>query len=209
MPPKETDEIYRSMAPEDIPWNVAEPPQILVDLIESGRVRPCKALDLGCGTGNHTIYLARRGFQVTGVDVSPKAIELAKENALRQGVVCEFICADATADMQVAPGPFDFIYDYEVLHHIYPERRGKYVRNVHDRLSREGLYLSACFSEQDQQFGGKGKYRDTPIGTRLYFSSETEMRDLFQPHFIIESLDTIPIQGRRGAHLVICAILRK
>jgi len=65
------DEIYRRMSRDEIPWNIEEPPQALVELVEIGVVQPCKAIDLGCGTGNYAIYLANRGFDVTGVDISP------------------------------------------------------------------------------------------------------------------------------------------
>ena len=71
------DRIYRDLAPAEIPWNLEEPPGLLVELVESGKVVPCEALDLGCGAGNHAVWLAGRGFRVTGIDLSPKALELA------------------------------------------------------------------------------------------------------------------------------------
>ena len=56
------DEIYRRMTPQQIPWNLEEPPEALVDLVNGARVQPCKAVDFGCGIGNYAIYLASRGF---------------------------------------------------------------------------------------------------------------------------------------------------
>lgn len=49
-------------------------------------------------------------------------------------------------------------------------------------------YLSVCFSEVDECFGSRGKYRKTPLGTTLYFSSEEEIKELMTPYF-----DIIPI----------------
>ena len=72
------EQIYRQMQPADIPWNNETPPKVLVELIEAGQVQPCKAIDLGCGTGHCAIYLAGLGFDVTGVDISPTAIALAE-----------------------------------------------------------------------------------------------------------------------------------
>jgi SAM-dependent methyltransferase len=60
----EIDKIYRNMRPDEIPWNIGAPPDALLELVESGKVKPCKTIDLGCGTGNYAIYFANRGFEV-------------------------------------------------------------------------------------------------------------------------------------------------
>lgn len=85
------DEIYRKMSPEEIPWNVEEPPDALVKILDNGSVQPCRTVEFGCGLGNYTRYLSSRGFDVTGVDISPTAIGIAKENARKKGVTCTFI----------------------------------------------------------------------------------------------------------------------
>ena len=143
----ELDEIYRNMNPEEIPWNIEAPPNALIELVESGKVKPCKTIDLGCGAGNYAIYLAGMGFDVTGVDISPTAIKMAKENAKKKGVKCKFLVADALGDWDEVKETFDFAYDWELLHHIFPEERKKYVRNVHRILNPKGKYLSEDFEK--------------------------------------------------------------
>jgi SAM-dependent methyltransferase len=194
------DNIYRDVPLEEIPWNVETPPQALVDLVESGRISPCKTIDLGCGAGNYAIYLATRGFDVTGVDASPTAVHIAEHNAQQKGVTCTFLVADILGDLHEVTDTFDFAYDWEVLHHIFPEQRKRYVENVHRLLNPRGKYLSVCFSEDDPQFGGAGKYRETPLGTVLYFSSEGELRDLFAPLFTILELRTIEVHAKFAPH---------
>ncbi len=49
------DKIYRDVPLEDIPWILEIPPDALTQLVESGKVKPCKSIDLGCGTGNYAI----------------------------------------------------------------------------------------------------------------------------------------------------------
>jgi SAM-dependent methyltransferase len=203
------DEIYRTTPVERIPWHIETPPEALVKLIESGRVKPCKAIDLGCGTGNYAIYLAKIGFDVTGVDISPTAIKIATENAKKHGVKCKFIVADVLGDLSEITETFDFAYDWELLHHIPPRKRRKYVENVHGILNPNGKYLSVCFSEKDPCFGGSGKFRRTPLGTILYFSSEDELRELFQPFFKIIELKTIKILGRSGCHIANYAFMER
>ncbi len=203
------DEIYKKMPQVDIPWNIEDPPQALVELVEGGLVRPCKAIDLGCGAGNYAIYLAGKGFDVTGVDISPTAIKIAEENARQKGVRCRFLTADVLGGLEEIQETFDFAFDWELLHHIFPENRAKYVRNVYRNLSSKGSYLSVCFSEKDPQFGGSGKYRKTRLDTLLYFSSENELRELFSPYFIIEDIRTIQISGKHLPHIAVYVFMKK
>jgi hypothetical protein len=121
-------------------------------------------------------------------------------------VQCRFIIADLLGDMHEVPETFDFAFDWEVLHHIFPMDREKYAGNVAGLLNKGGLYLSVCFSESDPQFGGTGKYRSTRVGTTLYFSSESELRDLFSPHFSIRDLKTIEVSGKYGPHQAVYAL---
>ena len=81
--------------------------------------------------------------------------------------------------------------------------------NVHRILRLGGRYLSVCFSEGDPSFGQKGKYRTTPLGTTLYFSSERELRDLFEPLFTVDELCTVEIAGKYTPHLAVKALLVK
>jgi 2-polyprenyl-3-methyl-5-hydroxy-6-metoxy-1,4-benzoquinol methylase len=165
----EIDNIYRNIPPGEIPLNIETPPKELVDLVEGGSISPCKTIDLGCGAGNYAIYLASRGFDVTGVDISPTAIQIAKGNARKRGVTCTFLVADVLGDLYELKETFDFAYDWEVLHHIFPEQRNRYVENVYRILNPRAKYFSVCFSEKDPQFDGSGKYRETRLGTVLYF----------------------------------------
>jgi cyclopropane fatty-acyl-phospholipid synthase-like methyltransferase len=196
------DRIYKNMPLEKIPWNSETPPETLVELVEGGKVKPCKMIDLGCGAGNYAIYLAGRGFEVIGIDNSPAAIRIAQENANKKGVTGTFLVADVLGDLDEVKEPFDFAYDWELLHHIFPEKRKKYVENVRRILNPGGKYFSVCFHEKDPQFGGSGKYRKTSLGTILYFSSEDELRDLFEPYFFIEELKVMAISGKFAPHLV-------
>ena len=199
----DVDKIYRTVPLDNLPWNSVTPPDALVRLVQDGKVRPCRAVDLGCGAGNYAIYLAGLGFEVTGVDSSPMAIKIAEEHAKERGARCRFIVADLLGDLHEVTATFDFAYDWEFLHHIFPEDRAVYIRNVHRILKPVATYFSVCFSEDDPQFGGTGKYRATRIGTTLYFSSESELRELVSPYFTIRELKTIEVSGKFGTHVAV------
>ena len=203
------DDIYRNMSPETIPWNFEKTPEILQRIVETGRIKPCKSIELGCGIGNYVIYLAQKGFDATGVDFSESAIKLAKDTALQKNVDCNFFVSDVLGEMNEIQDSFDFVYDWELLHHIFPEDREKYFINVHRLLNSGSQYMSVCFSDQSPQFGGKGKYRETPLGTTLYFSSESEIISLANPLFQILELETVEIEGKFAPHKAVYSLLRK
>jgi 2-polyprenyl-3-methyl-5-hydroxy-6-metoxy-1,4-benzoquinol methylase len=203
------EDIYKDIPLEKVPWNRASPPDLLVKFIESGVIKPCKALDIGCGMGNYSIYLAGRGFEVTGVDESETAIRYAISNAEKAGTPCKFLLADFLVEGEEIGNNFGFVFDWEVLHHIYPEFRSYYVKKVADLLAPQAYYLSVCFNEKDPCFGGTGKYRKTSIGTILYFSSVEELRELFDPYFNIIELKIVSVEGSPANHSANWALLQK
>ncbi len=206
---EQMEKIYKNIEPDRIPWNIESPPEPLIALVEHRTITPCKLIELGCGVGNYVIYFSKMGFDATGVDIAENALAIARKSALKAGVTCRFIAADVLGALQEVKGKYDFAYDWELLHHIFPDNRRTYARNVHGLLESEGRYLSVCFSEDDPQFGGTGKYRKTPLDTVLYFSNENEIESVFKEYFIIEKLKTIEVKGKHANHKAIYAFMRK
>ena len=91
------------------PWDIGARDE-LISLVESGRIKPCRAIDLGCGTGANAIYLAQKGFDVTGVDYAEAAIDKARTLAKEAGVQVTFIADDLT-NLRHVSGTFDFLLD--------------------------------------------------------------------------------------------------
>ena len=208
---EQMERIYSEMALADIPWNNEAAPELLVSAVTGRIPRPRTVIELGCGAGNNVISLARLGFDVTGVDIAENAVAIACESARRAGVACRFVAADVLGELAAVGDTYDFAYDWELLHHIFPQDRETYIRNVHRLLGRDGNYLSVCFSEEDPQFGGTGagKFRQTSIGTVLYFSSEQEIRSLLAPLFRVDEVQTIDLRAKRGSHRAVWTLATK
>src|ERR1035441_1947721 len=68
------------------PWDIGAPQPDLVELADGGTLKG-RVLDVGCGTGEHALLAAARGFEATGIDASPKAIAIARDKADRKSVV--------------------------------------------------------------------------------------------------------------------------
>ncbi len=126
-----------------IPWETG-PREGLVNLVESGRAKPCRAIDLGSGTASNVVYLAQHGFDVTGVDYSPAAIEMGLVRAREAGVEVTFIEDDLT-NLQRVYGTFDLLVDYGTLDDLRPSQRDLYMKNVLPLAHPGSLFLLACF----------------------------------------------------------------
>lgn len=117
------------------PWDGHTIPQSLRDLVEGTGDNPAlpagAALDVGCGTGDSSIYLAQNGWKVTGVDFVTKALDKARGKARTAGVSVEFVQADVTHLSQAGiDAKFDLILDNGCLHGMSGEDRDLYVQEV-------------------------------------------------------------------------------
>jgi len=125
------------------PWDIG-PRKELVELVESGRLKPCRVIDLGSGTANNCIFLAQHGFDVTGVDFAHSAIELGHKRAAEAGVKVNFIQDDLT-NLRHVNGTFDLLVDYGTLDDLQPKQRELYMRNVLPLTRAGSLFLLYCF----------------------------------------------------------------
>ncbi len=91
------------------------PSAFLVDSMPlvTGHVPGRRALDLACGEGRNSIFLARNGFRVTGVDISDEALAKAERRAVAEGVEIEWINADLEG--VVIPRRYDLILNINFL----------------------------------------------------------------------------------------------
>ena len=151
--------IYRLVRIFKVPisWFFGSHPE-LAELVESGRIPPGRAIDLGCGVGNEAIYLAKSGFDVTGIDFSTTAIRLARDKAQAAGVKVAFFEDDLT-NLRHVSGTFDLLADYGALHALKQEERDLYMSNVLPLTHPGSRYLLRCFEsklswdEVERRFG--------------------------------------------------------
>ena len=133
----------------DTPWDTGRPDHNLTDLVKHRPIAPCKALEIGCGTGLHALWLAARGFTVTGVDISPLAIERARSLNEAAEARCRFLAGDFLSET-IPRGPFGFAFDRGCFHSFDSrEERRLFARRVAAHLAPSGLWFSMSGSSDD------------------------------------------------------------
>jgi len=128
-----------------LPWDTGTPEPLLVELIESRVIALGRTLEIGCGTGTNSIFLAQHGFNVVGVDLSDVAIKKAREKAVAQSrfEVIDFLSASP------AGGPFEFVFDRGCFHVFDDEsERDRFAQRVAAELIEHGLWLSLIGSTE-------------------------------------------------------------
>ena len=153
------DSFYQDRA-KPCPFFTASACESLAQWVGDGLIQPGRALDLGCGSGRNSIFLARHGFAVEGVDYSESAIAWAADRIAAAGVDVSLVCRNVF-DLELPAASYDLIYDSGCFHHIAPHRRQRYVELVVDALKPGGWFGLACFRPE----GGSG-YSDDEVYER-------------------------------------------
>lgn len=120
-------------------------------------------LDLGCGSGWLSIYLAREGFQVTGVDIADHALELAQMWAENENLSIKFDIADL-ADMKYPENSFDAIVANSIFEHLTYDLALATMVTLQNILKPGGIFIG-CF---DKVGTGPGEYFKLEDGTQVY-----------------------------------------
>lgn len=160
------------------PWDIGRPQPAFLELADEGLLVG-RVLDVGCGTGEHALMAAARGFDATGIDAVPRAISVAQRKARDRGLTARFLVGDALRLADLGE-QFDTVLDSGLFHIFDDEDRARFVASVRAVIPSRGRYYMICFS--DRQPGTMGPRR----------VSQSEIRQAFgQPAWRVDALDAV------------------
>jgi len=142
-------------------WDVGRPASELKAIIENGTIKKGKALVLGCGTGTNAVYLASKGFEVTGVDVAPTALVLAEKLATKNKVKVRWLVADVVLLPDI--GEFDFIFDRGCYHHVQKYDAAGFVKSMDSRTKGGAHFLLLAGNANEPRHGGPPRVEETQL----------------------------------------------
>ena len=168
------------------PWDSGISPPELMAFI--GNEKPGRALDLGCGTGTNIVTLSRQGWQVTGIDFSPRAISLARRKLKLAEVNADLLIGDVTR-LDGVDGAFDFILDLGCFHGLNDHDQEKYLMQLDRVCSSSCKWLLYGFIRPSPDSPGPGF---TP-------KSISRIEEYFDQLSVQSGMD---ITGRRSSYLL-------
>lgn len=165
-------------------WDIGRPADELVKVVTEGKVRPGRAVDLCCGSGSDAIYLAAKGFDVTGIDIAPTALGQAQRKGAAAGVSVQWLLADVLRPPELKP--FDFIYDRGCYHVVRDQNLPAYLESLR-ALSHPGtkfLLLASRVNEHEANATASGV-------------TEEEIRYDFLESFDLEWLREVRLESNK------------
>ncbi len=144
------------------PWDSGVPPPELVAVVEGpDALAPGRALDLGCGTGTNTVYLARHGWDVTAIDLVRRPLAAARQKAAAAGVAPRFVRGDVTRLDQLGVGDgYGLGLDLGCFHGLPDQRRDAYVSGLTRVTVAGAVHLLFGFAPGAMRPGPRGVSAD-------------------------------------------------
>jgi SAM-dependent methyltransferase len=143
-------------------------------------------LDLGCGSGDHSVELEKRGGKVTAVDLSDSMLALCKQKGIH-------VVKMDIEQLQFSPGSFDGIWSVTSLLHIPKSRLPAVIEKLHTILVTDGVLFVTV-----KQGDGECFVPDKQSTSKRYFSffNQEELVSLFQQKFEILDVQNKSLKGR-------------
>lgn len=181
------------------------------NVLEFGSDRKLHILDLGCGMGKDTMYFAKKGHRVTGIDFSETAID-ALNDAVRKSKLrtVRAVCADIAESLPFKTKEFDAVYAHLSLHYFDTQKTGEIFKEIRRVLASDGMLFVKCKSVDDPLYGqgekvGEDMYRTDHV---RHFFSEAFMADMLADFQVVVLRKTSSTQGGKTSAFIE-AIARK
>jgi SAM-dependent methyltransferase len=148
------------------PWDTGRVSLELSRRVAQTPIRPCRAIEFGCGTGTNAIWLAQQGFDVTAIDISPTAIDRARQRATAAGVAVQLIEADVS-NLPDLGGPFSFLFDRGCYHAVRRTRAEAFLQSFERSAAPGALAVVLTGNAHEERKPGPPVVSEAVIRTEL------------------------------------------
>jgi SAM-dependent methyltransferase len=169
----------------DLPWAHEQPTLFLAEICQQRGIG--RALDIGCGAGTDSVFLAKQGWDVTALDFMPKALAYTQSRAKSAGVSVRPLEADITE--WEPDGRYDLVLDHGLLHNMDPVRYPAYRERVLRALADDGDFVLLHWHPR---FPGQGNGRMGPTRVAREDIQEFFAPDLQERFFAREEFEDLP-----------------
>lgn len=194
-----------------IPFFVNIPDVNLVSAVKGIEKSNCRAIDIGCGNGRNSVYLAKQNYITDGIDFSYESIEWARENAKNENVEVNFI-NESFFDFEIGNETYDLIHDSGCLHHIKPHRRSSYLEKIKNILKPNGYFSLTCFNlKGGKNLTDRDVYRKSSMQGGMGYS-EYKLRTILAQYFEIvefKEMEEIKDGDQFGVNICWTVLMRK
>lgn len=171
-------------------WDIGRPQAAIVRLATAGSIAG-PVLDVGCGTGENSLYLATLGHHVVGIDLARAAVDKARAGSKQQagGDGVEFLVWDALHVAELGR-TFQTAVDVGLFHCLQPGQRATYAASLHDALIPGGRAYLLCWSARN------------PLGYGPERIRKSDIRASFRAGWSIEAIEEETLESLLPARLV-------
>ncbi len=159
------------------PWDIGKPQRAFVQAADriTGSI-----LDIGCGTGENSLFFAARGHKVTGIDFLEQPISEANRKALERDLQATFVVCDAL-HLEDIPQVFDSVIDCGLFHVFSDDDRKRYVAGLAHLVNPGGRLFLLCFSDKEPP--GQGPRRISQQEIQGAFADGWRMESIQEARF--------------------------
>ena len=163
------------------PWDIGRPQAPFLELAQAGCLHGA-VLELGCGTGEHTLLAAELGLEATGIDIAATAIAKAQVKAQERGLAARFLVHDALSVDRLGE-TFDVVLDCGFFHVLSDTHRTRLVEVLRQIMTAGSSYYLLCFSDRVPGDSGPRRVR------------QDEFRSAFADGFAVERISESYIEA--------------
>ena len=181
---------------DDLRWDLGQVAPPFIQLWEENKLQKGKVIIPGCGQGHEVLFLAGKGFQVTGLDYAPGAVDMLSRSLAEKKLQADVLHQDFFQLDENHNAQYDLMLEQAFFCAIHPSRRSAYVETV-TRILKKGGLLVALFYETGEE--GGPPFNTTP----------SDILDHFSDDFHIETLEKTPHSVEKRKDKELLGLLRK